>query len=318
MIFYYINSEILQEIKNVDIFTFDPRTKRRDLFLSKDESLTDDLIARATHLFEKEVRFQLYNKSLNSLEEKTQAKIKALNSEQLELESIQRQRNELAIENLDESFNIMRELRNVVRTDDFSTLRGRAQNEFLLIPLFQSEYISSASNFLLKLFERDTQTLKEVGFCYFFAKMLKVHNWEELIDIMMACIFKDIGLTQIPYGKIRSFEDESYQKHTMYTIYVLKKAGLNLSDSAKRYILEHHEQINGQGFPRGKTEAHIAPYSQLISLVDQVFSLKFGRLDKKQRNLKQSIEMLKHRSEVPGLVYDFNINFLSSLFALLD
>jgi HD-GYP domain-containing protein (c-di-GMP phosphodiesterase class II) len=90
------------------------------------------------------------------------------------------------------------------------------------------------------------------------------------IDLGLACLFHEIGMIRIPesiYMSDKPLSDRERQAITAHPILgfkMLKEA--NFPAPIYLAILEHHENINGTGYPRKITGDKISPYGKILSV----------------------------------------------------
>ena len=93
----------------------------------------------------------------------------------------------------------------------------------------------------------------------------------ELTDLALGALAHDIGNTRVPphllKAKVRAkHEEDFYRAHVHYGVYIAREAGV-FSPSALAIIEEHHEFLDGSGFPRGTKKLN--PLAQIVCLVDR-------------------------------------------------
>jgi len=105
-----------------------------------------------------------------------------------------------------------------------------------------------------------------VGYC-FYNKMTE----EETRQFGLAALLHDVGKTEIP-GEIltanRALTDVEFmqmKKHPSIGYDILKYTGINLK-AATEGALEHHEKLDGSGYPEGKTK--ISECGMLLGIID--------------------------------------------------
>lgn len=79
-------------------------------------------------------------------------------------------------------------------------------------------------------------------------------------ELGMAALFHDVSKNEIPRHK--SFIDQ----HCENSARMAKDAGL--SDSAVRVIMQHHEHVDGTGFPKHLVAAQIDPLAKVLAIVN--------------------------------------------------
>ncbi|MCS7464663.1 HD-GYP domain-containing protein [Paenibacillus doosanensis] len=103
--------------------------------------------------------------------------------------------------------------------------------------------------------------------------LLEGYGQEQLYALGLGAMLHDIGNTQVSpklllkTGPLTPLEYEEIQKHTEYGYKIVKDApGIPLLSA--HCALQHHEKINGSGYPAGLTEAGIHPFAQWVGLLD--------------------------------------------------
>lgn len=107
--------------------------------------------------------------------------------------------------------------------------------------------------------------------CNVFADWLELGE-EEKKTLTVAGILHDIGKTRVPLEIIQKparLSEEEYQiikKHTEYGFAILTE---NKLDYHIRYTaLQHHERMDGSGYPLGLVGDHIDEYARIVSIID--------------------------------------------------
>ncbi|MBI5789982.1 MAG: DUF3391 domain-containing protein [Rhodocyclales bacterium] len=93
----------------------------------------------------------------------------------------------------------------------------------------------------------------------------------ELADLALGALAHDIGNIKIPphllKAKVRAkHEEDFYRAHVHYGVDIARETGV-FSPRALAIIEEHHEFLDGSGFPRGTKK--LAPLAQIVSLVNR-------------------------------------------------
>lgn len=95
----------------------------------------------------------------------------------------------------------------------------------------------------------------------------------ELRELVFAGLIHDIGKTQIPLeilnkpGKLLASEMEIMKKHTTRG-YNLIKDRKDLSARILYSVLQHHERMDGSGYPLGVPGEKIHPFAKIIAVAD--------------------------------------------------
>lgn len=205
---------------------------------------------------------------------------------------------------------------------NFSGLRERVRAELLDYPLDHSEVMNFTLALVEKLFNRDILSVKSACLVYFMAQQMNITDKDILIDLILSALLKDLGFCMIP-PKLFSQpdlleQDLIYKKHPYLSLFIASKLKLDLSKQAKRYIMEHHELTNGEGFPRGKKGNYIDLCSQILNLAEQAVLISQGHLGSKELELTHVLKAFQKRSEISGLKLNLNDRVLDSLDHLLE
>ncbi len=81
------------------------------------------------------------------------------------------------------------------------------------------------------------------------------------------------------------------KQHSLFGFQILKKRE-QFSDSIMRGVLQHHEKINGKGYPLGVAEEKIHPYARIIAVADVYDALVTERPYKSAFPKREAVEMI--------------------------
>jgi putative nucleotidyltransferase with HDIG domain len=129
--------------------------------------------------------------------------------------------------------------------------------------LLFSEYDYPLENYLIKHSANVTLLSLAIG------KLLRLKP-EQLIALGTAALLHDIGMTKIPQkiylgkGQLTYHEREIIQSHCIFGYNVLK--GINAPETIARAALEHHERLDGSGYPKNLKEPKISPLAKIIAV----------------------------------------------------
>lgn len=105
--------------------------------------------------------------------------------------------------------------------------------------------------------------------------------------LRVASMMHDVGKLMIPMeilekpGKLDDEEFRLMQTHTDYGNTLLSHSDGKIMEIARAVAYEHHEQWNGQGYPRGLRGDEISIYAQIVSVADVYDALTSERAYKK-------------------------------------
>lgn len=134
------------------------------------------------------------------------------------------------------------------------------------------------------------------------------YSKEELRVIGLGSLLHDIGKTQIPVKIIQKpgmLSDEEFrhmQAHTEIGYRILKDEP-NIPLLAAHCALQHHERIDGSGYPRGLTGPQIHEYAKWLGIADSYDAMTSNRIYKKAMLPHQAVEALYVGS---GTLYEQN------------
>ncbi|WP_311764883.1 HD-GYP domain-containing protein [Paenibacillus agricola] len=123
------------------------------------------------------------------------------------------------------------------------------------------------------------------------------YNRNELMTLGLGSLLHDIGKTQIPYELLRKnaqLTDDEYtcmKKHTEYGFKLLKDEP-NIPLLSAHCAFQHHERLNGSGYPRGIHGEDIHEYAKWIGLVDSYDAMTTHRVYRKAMLPHQAMEII--------------------------
>lgn len=123
------------------------------------------------------------------------------------------------------------------------------------------------------------------------------YSKEELRVIGLGALLHDIGKTQIPVkiiqkpGKLTDEEFRHMQAHTEIGFRILKEEP-NIPLLAAHCALQHHERIDGSGYPRGLKGPQIHEYAKWLGVADSYDAMTSNRIYKKAMLPHQAVEAL--------------------------
>lgn len=124
---------------------------------------------------------------------------------------------------------------------------------------------------------------------------------KDLIDIGLAGIFADCGMTKIQENlyktdkRLSKTEFEEIKKHPAYS-YRMVDGILSFTREMKLGILQHHERIDGSGYPLGVREEKIHPFAKILAISDTYHAMSSERLyQRRQSPFKVLEEMLEDK-----------------------
>lgn len=138
----------------------------------------------------------------------------------------------------------------------------------------------------------------------------------EIHTIGITGLLHDVGKSKIPNevlnkpAKLTDEEFELMKQHTVLGYKILKEKN-DLKEEVRLGVLQHHEKINGRGYPLGLSEEKINPYAKILSVADIYDALVTKRPYKNPFSQRDAIEMIM--SMTSELDIDIMKSFLSSV-----
>ena len=120
---------------------------------------------------------------------------------------------------------------------------------------------------------------------------------KDLHDLGIAGLLHDVGKSKIPnevLNKPSKLTDEEFalmKKHSLFGFEILKERH-EFSERIMHGVLQHHEKINGKGYPFGNNADKIHTFAKIISVVDVYDALVTERPYKKAFPKGVAVEMI--------------------------
>ncbi len=132
------------------------------------------------------------------------------------------------------------------------------------------------------------------------------YGTDELATLGLGALLHDVGKTQISMqvllkpGQLSSAEYEEMKRHAERGYYLLKDEP-NIPLIAAHCALQHHERLDGSGYPRGLKGDEIHEYARWIGIVDSYDAMTTHRVYRDPMLPHRAVETLYAGS---GTLYD--------------
>ena len=121
--------------------------------------------------------------------------------------------------------------------------------------------------------------------------------------IKMSLLMKGTALTESEYKEI--------QNHPVVSYKMVKDLNL-LKPEAKLAIYQHHERLDGSGYPMAAKANTIHGISQLVGLADTYHALTTDRLFRRRQSVFKAVEMIQQ-----DLFGQFDLSIIDALLSLI-
>ena len=119
----------------------------------------------------------------------------------------------------------------------------------------------------------------------------------EIHEIGVTGLLHDVGKTKIPPeilnkpSRLDDAEFEIMRQHSVYSYRIIQN-NADLSDEVKLGVLQHHEKINGAGYPMSVPGNKITPYAKVLAVADIYDALVTERPYKSAFSQREAVEMI--------------------------
>ncbi len=139
----------------------------------------------------------------------------------------------------------------------------------------------------------------------------------QIIQIATAALLSDCGMSKIDFklrekkAALTQHEFNEIKKHTLYSYQMTKDAPL-LKPEMKLAIFQHHERLDGSGYPKGEKMDSVSFISQIIAVADMYHAMTSERAYRSKVSPFKVMEMI--REDEFG---KFNIQVVQALFSIV-
>lgn len=139
---------------------------------------------------------------------------------------------------------------------------------------------------------------------------------KDVYQIGVSGLLHDVGKSHIPNeilnkaGKLTEEEFAVMKNHTIYGYNILKEKS-EIPNEIIAGVLQHHEKINGRGYPLKLASKQITPYARVLSVADIYDALVTERPYKKGFSAHDALEMIMAMTD--ELDVDFMRSFIDTV-----
>jgi len=119
----------------------------------------------------------------------------------------------------------------------------------------------------------------------------------EIIQIALAGCLSDAGMARVRprlLTKAEPLTEEEFQEvkeHTRLSLKMIPEQTL-IKNDARLSILQHHERLDGSGYPLGNSDIKIHPYAKIIAAADTFHAMTSERLYRQKQSPFKVLEQL--------------------------
>lgn len=132
---------------------------------------------------------------------------------------------------------------------------------------------------------------------------------KELKELAIGAILHDIGKIKVSNkiinkcGALTDEEFEEIKKHPIYGEEILSK-NVRIPDNAIKAVLQHHERIDGRGYPYRLVDKEISKFGKVVCVCDVYDAVSNDRVYRKKFSPNEAYELILAGS---GTAFDSNI-----------
>lgn len=143
-------------------------------------------------------------------------------------------------------------------------------------------------------------------------------EWE-LKELGIGAILHDVGKTRVSnkivnkQGRLTEEEFNEIKKHTIYGGEILRK-NITIPDSVISIVEQHHERIDGKGYPYGLENGQISKFAKVVCICDVYDAVSNDRCYRKKFSPNDAYELILAGT---GTSFDPNmIRYFKNTFAI--
>lgn len=173
----------------------------------------------------------------------------------------------------------------------------------ILIPLIEELESNAGEVFFLHHLSTEKEYLYQHSIAVallsaFIGKKLK-YNKGDIVQLALAGCLADCGMAKVSTrllnknDALTSTEFEEIKNHPIYSYKMIQGSNL-LRDDAKISIYQHHERLDGSGYPRGAQKIH--RFAKIIAVADTFHAMTSARLYRQKQSPFKVLEMIMEDS----------------------
>lgn len=188
----------------------------------------------------------------------------------------------------------------------------KAMSEYIKTVEDLISYISESKDITKSLYDIQTHSnsnfVHSIDVCIMSAIIGHAMKMDSLVirELGVTAIIHDIGKTQLPRniiekrGKLEGEELRQYKEHPYLGAMLLKK-NIRISENIIKGVLQHHERVDGKGYPYGLSGKSISKFARIICVSDVYDTITNSKDYKKAFSPNDAYELILAGS---GTIFD--------------
>ncbi len=154
-----------------------------------------------------------------------------------------------------------------------------------------------------------THVVNVATYCLALARTLGMHDVQELSTIVSGALLHDLGKKHLPPGLLNKpgrLTDAEMATMRMHPEYGFKELchRRDLNWGQLMMVYQHHERLDGKGYPVQITGQEMHPWARLCAVADVFDAITSSRPYRKQMSLGGALEFMDQRA---GIAFDAEI-----------
>lgn len=196
------------------------------------------------------------------------------------------------------------------KNDDFINMHVKEPTQITLFSIGERSYEKSFDDFenmiqiLLEIEKKDAYTyghsIRVANLVNETAEVLGITG-KDLRHLSLAAKFHDIGKVDIPddiLNKPSSLTPDEYQVMKTHASIGLCKLIKAFGKEVSKIASEHHERIDGSGYPNGLRGDEISKFGKILAVCDVFDAMTSQRVYKKGKNPNEALEYLNSQKNI--------------------
>lgn len=308
-----------------DLFLFQPVSGSFILDLPQNSPLTEEKISYLSKVTSTGAKIAISLSSMDNYLQYTGLKrdqVPGLDYKKHPLYLLMQQHEAQYKDYLSQPFNYLEGVRAILRREDFSDIIKRTKAELCQFPFTKSSVVSLAHQLAHEYLHDQKVMNKTVALAYSLARLLGIDDEEELSHLVVACFYRDIGMSQISYDQFINQNpqdnlEKGFQKHPALSLFLLNKSNLKLEPKTMKIIMDHHELFSGRGYPGAKREQQLELSPQIIGLADHIVSFASGHLVPGNSSYLKVFKALAKGTQLTGMQHGYHPSLVELLIKIV-